>query len=80
MGVAWLGAVMSSLMHIDNKKKDILIHSKALKNVSNDTIFNAEKEDSLNFTQQQKKFCLILLYNGINSYISVNCVNFCKYK
>ena len=80
MGVAWLGAVMSSLMHIDNKKKDILIHSKGLKNVSNDTIFNAEKEDSLNFTQQQKKFCLILLYNGINSYISVNCVNFCKYK
>ena len=80
MGVAWLGAVMSSLMHIDNKKKDILIHSKGLKNVSNDTIFNAEKEDSLNFTQQQKKFCLILLYNGINSCISVNCVNFCKYK
>ena len=80
MGVAWLGAVMSSLMHTDNKKKDILIHSKGLKNVSNDTIFNAEKEDSINFTQQQKIFCLILLCNGINSYISVNCVNFCKYK
>ena len=63
MGVAWLGAVMSSLMHTDNKN-----------------IFNAEKEDSINFTQQQKKFCLILLCNGINSYISVNCVNFCKYK
>ena len=80
MGVAWLGAVMRSLMHTDNKKKDILIHSKGLKNVSNDTIFNAEKKDSINFTQQQKKFCLILLCNGINSYISVNCVNFCKYK
>ena len=71
---------MSSLMYIDNKKKDILIHGKGPKNDLNDTIFNAEKEDSINFTQQQKKFCLILLYNVINGYTSVNGVNLCKSK
>ena len=80
MGAPWLGAVMSSLMYIDNKKKDMLIHGKGPKNGSNDTILNAKKEDSLNFTQQQKKFRLILLYNVINSYTSVDGVNLCKSK
>ena len=69
MGAPWLGAVMSSLMYIDNKKKDMLIHGKGPKNGSNDTILNAKKE-----------FCLILLYNVINSYTSVNGVNLCKSK
>ena len=54
MGARWLGAVVSSLMYIDNKKKDMLIHGKGPKNGSNDTILNAKKEDSIK--------CLIVIH------------------
>ena len=40
----------------------------------------AEKEYSTNFTEQQKKFCLILHYNGLNSYIFVNGLKIYKFK
>ena len=59
------GGDMSLLMHIDNKTKDILI----LGEESTDIILTVEKEYSINFTKQWKKFCLSLHYNGVNSYI-----------
>ena len=38
----------------------------------NDTTIYAEKLYSINFTENNKKFCLSLHYNGDNSYLFVN--------
>ena len=48
-----LSADMISLVHIDNKKKDILILGKSPTNGLDDTALTAEKEYSMNFTEQQ---------------------------
>ena len=59
---------MSSSLHIDNKKKDIiLILGKDLIHGLEHTL-TAEKLYSINFTENNKKFCLSLHYNGANSY------------
>ena len=34
----------------------------------------------INFTEKNKKFCLILLYNGANSYLFVNGTEIYKFK
>ena len=78
--VIMFGADMSSSVHIDNKKKDILILGKGPTDGLDDTTLTAEKEYSINFTEQQKKFCLSLYYNGVNSYIFVNGVEIYKFK
>ena len=49
-----LGADISSLVDIDNKKKDILIYGKGSTDGLEDTTLTAEKEYSINFTEQQK--------------------------
>ena len=67
-------------MHIDNNKKDILIPGKGLADAFDDTTLTAEKEYSINFTEQQKKFCLRLHYIGVNSYRFVNGVEIYKLK
>ena len=69
--VVVLGAYMSSYVHID-KKKDIIIPGKGPTQGLDDTKLTSEKEYSINFTEQHKKFCLGLHYNGINSGIFVN--------
>ena len=46
----------SSLAHIDNKKKDILILGKGQTDGLNDTTLTAENEYSINFTDQRNKF------------------------
>lgn len=43
---------MSSSVHIDSKKKDILILGKDPTNGLDDNALDAEKEYSLNFTKQ----------------------------
>ena len=48
------GADMSSSVHINNKKKYILILGKGATNGLDDIILTAEKEYSINFTEQQK--------------------------
>ena len=49
---------MSSSVHIDNnKKKDILILGKISMDGLDETMLSAEKEYSINFTEQQKKIC-----------------------
>ena len=47
------GADISSLVDIDNKK-DILIYGKGSTDGLEDTTLTAEKEYSINFTEQQK--------------------------
>ena len=60
-------------------KKDILILGKdttqGLKHA-----LSAEKMYSINFTENNKKFCLSLHYNGANSYLFVNGTEIIKFK
>ena len=44
------------------------------------TIFTAEKVYSINFTENSKKFCLSLHYNGANSYLFFNDVEIIRFK
>ena len=62
-------ADMNSSVHIDNKKKDILTRNKGPTDSLYDTNLIAGKEYSINFTEQQKKFCLGLHYNRASIYI-----------
>lgn len=59
-------------MHFDNKKKDILIFGIDPMLGCDDTILTAEVEYSIDFTEQQNKFCVRLNYNGSVSYIFIN--------
>ena len=54
---------MSSSIKIDNKKKDILILSKGPSQVLEHTL-SAEKMYSINFTENNKKFCLNCIITG----------------
>ena len=70
---------LNSSLHIDNKLKDILILGKGLTDGLDDTLLTAEKEYSMNFTEQQNRFCISLHY-GVNSYIFVNSAEMKKFK
>ena len=63
---------MSSFVHVDNKRKDILILSERLTQGLNDTTLTAEVKYPLNFTQSGKRFALRLHYEGSNSFLFVN--------
>ena len=52
--------------------KDTLILGKGPRNGLDDAKLTGEKEYSINCPKKQKKICLSLHYNGINSYIFVN--------
>ena len=70
---------MSSSVHIDNKKKDILVLGKGQTQGLEHTL-TAEKMYSVNFTVTRKKFCLSLHYNRGNSYLFVNGKEIVKFK
>ena len=63
---------MSSSGHVDNRNKYILILVKGPTQGLDDTTLAVEKEYAINFSEQQKKFCLSLHYNGANSYLFLN--------
>ena len=71
---------MSSSIHVDNKKKDILIFGDGPTQGLDGTILTAEKLYSINFTENNKKFCLRFHYNGANSYLFVNGTEIHKFK
>ena len=73
------GADMSSSIHADNKKKDILALGIGLTQGLESTL-TAEKMYSINFTVTKKKFCLSLHYNEANSYLFVNGKEIIKFK
>ena len=73
------GENMSSSVHVDNKKKDILILRKGSTQGLKHTL-TAEKTYLINFTVTKKKFCLSLHYNGANSYLFVNGTVIYKFK
>ena len=60
------GADMRFFLHIDNKKKDILVLGRGPTQVLEHTL-TAEKIYSINFAMAKKKFCLSLHYNEANS-------------
>ena len=55
---------MSSSVHIDNKRKDILILGKVITQGLISSTLAAEALYSINFTRPGIKFCLGLHYNG----------------
>ena len=73
------GADMSSSIHIDNKKKDILVIRRGPTQGLESTL-TPEKMYSINFTVTKKKFCLNFHYNGANSYLFVNSTEIIKFK
>ena len=74
-----LGVDMSSSAHIDNEKKDILVIRNGQTQGLERTL-SAEKMYSINFTVTRKNFCLILHYNGANSYLFVDGREIIKFK
>ena len=57
------GVDMSSSVHVDNKKNDILILGEGPTQGLEGTTLTAEKMYLINFTAAKKKFCLSLHYN-----------------
>ena len=73
------GVDMSSSAKIDNRQKDILILGKGPTQGLEHTL-SAEKMYSINFSENNKKFCLSLHCNGTNSYLFVNGIEIYKFK
>ena len=73
------GADMSSSIHIDNKKKDILVLGRGPMQ-GLEINLTAEKMYSINFTVTKNKFCSSLHYNGANSYLFVHGTEIYKFK
>ena len=74
------GADMSSSVHGNNKKNNILVLGKEFIQGINGTTIYAEKMYSINFTANNKKFVLSFHYNGDNSYLFVNSTEIHKFK
>ena len=70
---------MSSSIHIDNKKKDILVLGRGPMQGLESTL-TAEEMYSINFTVTKKKFCLSVHYNRANSYLFINGTEIHKFK
>ena len=63
---------MSSSVHVDDQKKNILIFGESPTQGFDDTALTGEEKYSINFTEHSKKSCLSLHYNGTNHYLFVN--------
>ena len=74
------GADLSSSSYDNNKKNNILVLGKDFVQGINDTTIYAEKLYSINFTENIRKFCLSLHYNGENSYLFVKGTEIYKFK
>ena len=73
------GVDISSSIHVDNKKNNILILGKG-PTQGLEHALTSEKMYSINFTVTREKFCLSLHYNGANSYLFVNGTEIIKFK
>ena len=71
---------MSLSVHVDNKKKDILILGKGPTKGLDDTTITAEIKYHISFTQSGIRFVLSLHYNGSNSFLFVNTTQIYKSK
>ena len=71
---------MSSSVHVDNKKKYILILGEGPTQRLDGTTLTAEKKYLINFTENNKKFSFSLHYIGANSYLFVKDTEIIKFK
>ena len=78
---------MSSSRKIDSKKKYILIVGFLILDIlilnslqGLEHTLSAEKNYSINFTENNNKLCLSLHYNGANSYLFVNGTEIHKFR
>ena len=70
--VVIFGVDMADSKHADNKTKNVLVlGGRLIQKIDNATIY-AERAFSLNFSIENKTFCLSLAYNGDDSYLFVN--------
>ena len=69
-----------SSVHIDNKKKDILILGTGPTQGLEDTTLSAETQYSINFSRSNRKFRFSLHYNGSNSSLFVNATKIYQFK
>ena len=63
---------MRSSVHVDNKRKDVLIFGEGTTQGLDDTTLTAEAKYPINFTQLGKRFVLSLHYNGSNNFLFVS--------
>ena len=71
---------MRSSVHVDNKRKDVLIFGEGTTQGLDDTTLTAEAKYPINFTQSGKRFVLSLHYNGSNSFLFVNATKVYQFK
>ena len=71
---------MSSSVHANNKTKNILgLGKDFIQRIDNISIY-AGKLNLINFSENNKKFCLRLHCNGANNYLFVNGTDIHKFK
>ena len=71
---------MSSPPHDVNKAKGILITGESLVQGLHGATLTGEKLHSINFKENNKKFCLSLHYNASNIHLFINGVEIIKIK
>ena len=74
------GVNSSNSVHATNKTQNILILGHGLTQKVNNITIYAEKMYSLNFSAENKIFCLSLCYNDNNSYLFINGKEVAKFK
>ena len=85
-GIDWgknvviVGVVNSSSMHIDNKKKVILVLGEGPTQGLDNTAITADAKYSINFSRSKRKFCLSLHYDRSNSFLFVNATKIYQFK
>ena len=67
-------------MHVNNKRKDILILREGPAQRLDDTTLTAEAKYPVYFTQSGKRFVLTLRYNGSNSLLFDNATKAYQFK
>ena len=71
---------MSLSVHIDNKKKYILILGIGPKQGLDDTTLTAEAQYSINFSKSNKEVCFSLHYNESTSFFCVDATKIYQFK
>ena len=61
---------MSSSVHVNNTKDTLILRESPRQGLDGTTL-TAGKKNSINFTENNKKFCLSLHYNRENSYLFI---------
>ena len=74
------GVNMSSFVHVDSKKKYILILGEGPTQGLDGIILTAEKMYLIDFNAAKTRFCLSLHYSGANNYLFVNGTEIIKFK